>query len=65
MDQTRLSVSVILKPVVPAELALFHLFQDQTDQSVTDQDQLVDVLNITLLMVTAACNAQLDRSLMN
>ena len=57
-DQTKSLVSETSRPAMHAELALPHTSQDQTDQSASDQDQLAHAPKDTLLMDTAASNAQ-------
>jgi hypothetical protein len=52
---------VIIKTATDAELAQLHSSQDKIDLSVTDQDQLVNVLRNTLPMDIAANHAQLDK----
>jgi hypothetical protein len=60
---TKLLDLVISLVATLAEHALLHSFQDQTDLSATDQDQLAHALRDTLLMDTAAFHAQLAKSL--
>lgn len=62
--ETKSLDSEMLKTAITAEPVLSHKFQERTDQSATDQDQLAHVLRDTLLMVTAASHALMDKSLM-
>jgi hypothetical protein len=62
--ETKSLVFKILLTAITAEPVNFHLDQDRTDQSATDQDQLAHVPRNTLLMVTAAFHALMDKSLM-
>lgn len=64
MLEPKLLVFVIQLHATDAEPVLFHKFQEMIDQSAIDQDHNVDVLKNTLLMVTAASNALMDKYLM-
>jgi hypothetical protein len=61
-DLTKLLEFVTLPAAWLAELAHPHISHNQTDNNATDQDQDVDVLRNTPVMVIAALNAQLDKS---
>lgn len=61
-ELTKLLESVTPPAAWLAELAHPHISHNQTDNNATDQDQDVTVPRNTLMMVTAALNAQLDKS---
>lgn len=63
--ETKLLVWEIPRAAMLVDHALFHSFQELTDQNATDQDQLASALSNTHQTDTAASHAEKEKSQMN